>query len=197
LSGFFDTAITVIEAAVDNLLPPILFSSRSIGGFVANVTIEEDHNDEIEISDHPVEQGSEISDNAYKRPPSVTITAGWSNSSLSALGNPYYTQQIYDALLNLQASLEPFQIVTGKRIYENMMMRRLSAKTDEKTENSLIVIAECRNVQIVSTQTVSSGSGDPKNMRDPVNNAGVTNTGTNSAIERGPDLANLSTSPTF
>lgn len=190
--SFFDDTITVIEAAVLDLLTPTLFMSRNIGGFVANVTIEEDHNDEIEISDHPVEQGAEVSDHAYKRPPTVVITAGWSNSSIEALGNPFYVQQVYDALLNLQASLQPFEIVTGKRIYENMLMKRLSLKTDEKTEHALLVTAECRNIQIVSTQTVSSGTGDPKNMKDPVSNAAVTNVGTVSAKPyTGPNLGPL------
>lgn len=176
--SFLPADITVISAAALELLSPILFMQRDIGGFVANVTLEEDHSDEIEISDHPVEQGAEVSDHAFKRPPSVTITAGWSNSSLSALGNPLYVQRVYNQFLGLQASLQPFSISTGKRVYDNMLIKRLSTKTDEKTENSLILTMECRNVQIVSTQTVSGGSGDPKNMKDPVNNAGVVNRGT-------------------
>lgn len=176
--------ITVIEAAALNFLSPILFMSRNIGGFVANVTIEEDHTDEIRITDHPVERGASITDHAIKEPESVVITAGWSNSNIWALGNPFYVQLIYNQMLGLQATLEPFSITTGKRIYENMLIRRISVKTDEKTENSLIATFDCREVIIANTQVVS-GSGDATNMKDPVNNAGTTNRGVINPIDGG------------
>ena len=61
---------------------------RSIGTFAAQVTLEESHSDQLEISDHPVQQGASITDHAYKRPAELTIKCGWSNSpaSASALG---------------------------------------------------------------------------------------------------------------
>jgi hypothetical protein len=36
--------------------------------FIPDATIEEVHNDELEITDHPVEKGTTISDHAFKRP---------------------------------------------------------------------------------------------------------------------------------
>lgn len=50
----------------------------------AQVTIEEIHQDELEITDHPVESGALISDHAFKHPAEVTIRMGWSNSSSSS-----------------------------------------------------------------------------------------------------------------
>lgn len=195
--SFLPADITVIAAVALDLLSPVLFMQRNIGGFIADVTIEEDHTDEVVMTEHPVERGASITDHAYKVPSKLTVTAGWSNSSLAALGNPFYAQLVYDALLNMQASLQPISITTGKRIYDNMLVRRISVKTDEKTENALMVTIEFQEILIVSTQTVSSGSGDPANMKDPVNNAGVVNSGTKSVIERGPDLPNISGPVTF
>jgi hypothetical protein len=192
MAGFLPPGITVVAATALDLLSPILFSRRSIGGFVANATLEEDHHDEIEISDHPVEQGGNITDNAYKRPASVTITVGYTNSSLAAFGNPFYVQQVYAAFRDLQESLEPFEISTGKRIYDDMLIKRLSTKTDEKTANSMILIVECREIQIVSTETVSRGTGPASAMKDPANNAGVSNLGSVSAKPyTGPNLGPL------
>lgn len=48
--------------------------------FIAQATLEEVHNDELEITDHPVEQGAAITDHAFKRPAEVVIRCGWSNS---------------------------------------------------------------------------------------------------------------------
>lgn len=54
----------------------------STGGkpLIAQATLEETHHDDVEISDHPVEQGAAITDHAYKRPAEVIIRCGFSNS---------------------------------------------------------------------------------------------------------------------
>ncbi|WP_343724942.1 phage baseplate protein [Herbaspirillum huttiense] len=54
--------------------------AKTVTVVMGQVTIEEVHNDEMEITDHPVERGSVISDHAFARPAEVIITAGWSNS---------------------------------------------------------------------------------------------------------------------
>lgn len=49
------------------------------------VTLEEIHHDELEITHHPVESGAPIADHAFKRPVEVIIKCAWSNSpSLSS-----------------------------------------------------------------------------------------------------------------
>ncbi len=179
---------TIIQAAFAELLPLVFIRPRSIGGIIANVTIEETSIDRLAITDHPVEQGGVITDHSYKRPASVTIVAGWSNSSFQAGGDVDYVTQIYDALLELQASRQPFDVVTGQRTYQNMLMENLYKKTDEKTENALICICECREIQIVSTQTVVVPSSDK--MKSPESNAATTRKGTVTVLPAGSFNAN-------
>lgn len=57
--------------------------STDSGEIIALVTISEEHNDELEITEHPVEQGAPITDHAYKRPSQLTLNLGWSNSKTS------------------------------------------------------------------------------------------------------------------
>src|SRR5262245_24664411 len=96
---------------------------RNIGGIVMNITIEEEGTDELEITEHPVEQGASISDHAYKRPAYLRVRAASSNSSRQAAGNPNYAQDVYNKLLALQSNGQVFTVVTGKRTYNNMLMR--------------------------------------------------------------------------
>lgn len=149
------TGFTLLLAAAEGLLNPVFFLSRSIGGFVADVTIEEQHTDELVITEHPVQSGAAVTDHAYKRPPGVVIRVGYSNSSFQALGNPDYVREVYAQFLDLQDSREPFEIVTGKRVYEDMLIARLSCTTDEKTENALLLTVDCRNLIIANTQVVT------------------------------------------
>jgi hypothetical protein len=162
---------------LDNVITAIFSPPRKIGAIAIQCAIEESHYDELVITDHPVEQGAEISDHAFKRPAEVVIRAGWSNSGIrsiitelsqaaSLLSNaalnfsgstsPFnYADEVYQQLLTLQASRQPFQIITGKRSYSNMLIRALSVNTDEKTAHSLICTAVCRQVIITQTQAVT------------------------------------------
>lgn len=58
--------------------------ATQITQIIKQVTLEEVHSDEMEITEHPVEQGAVISDHAFARPAEVIITAAWSNSPNSS-----------------------------------------------------------------------------------------------------------------
>lgn len=58
----------------------------TVPSLVATTTIEEVHNDELEITEHPVELGAPIADHIFKRPPNVIIQCAWSNSPQKADG---------------------------------------------------------------------------------------------------------------
>lgn len=122
---------------------------RAIGTFTAQVTLKESGADELTITQHPVEQGSPINDHAYMNPPTLTIYAGWPGGEGSSSD---YFKKIYSELLKLQSDRKPFDIVTGKRVYKNMLMKSLQQTTDEKTENVLMVSAQFQHVIIVNTQ---------------------------------------------
>jgi hypothetical protein len=147
--------VSVGVAALEGLLSPVLIRPRSIGGFIADVTVEERADDEVEMTQIPVESGAAVTDHAYKRPARLTIRAGWSDSSSQAGGNPLFDQQVYQAFLQLQASLVPFQVITGKRIYNNMLARRVSQTTNETTENALMMTVECQEILFVTTAAVT------------------------------------------
>lgn len=171
--------ITLIQAAVGRLLNPVFINARNIGGFVADVTVEERHTDELRITDHPVERNAVISDHAFKLPKMLTITAGWSTSGFNALRDPFYVRNVYEALLALQESRQLIEVVTGKRIYDNMLIQRLTTVTNERTENALMVVCDLREVQVVSTQTTTTGAGSA-HQAFPNVTGGVQNVGSGS-----------------
>ena len=144
---------------------------RSIGGIVADCTIEEDHTDELVLTDHPVELGAQITDHAFMRPVSVNIMIGW-----SASGRFQPLSQIYQQLLALQSSAVPFSIVTGKRQYQNMLITSIGVRTDADTENILAVQVACREIIIVETQVTSMAPA--ANQSNPQNTAAPQNSGT-------------------
>lgn len=181
--SLFPTGFTLLQAAAAQLINPVFFLPRSIGGFVADITIEEQHSDELIITDHPVEQGATITDHAYKKPAGLIIRPAWSNSSIQSEGNPNYIQDVYNNLLELQASREPFDVITGKRFYSDMLMAGLNLATDEKTENALFIVVSIREIIIVQTQTVTvapkSAQSQPESTNATVNRGSISITPTN------------------
>jgi hypothetical protein len=156
----------------------LLRKGRSIAGIVPQVVIEEKHRDELVITNHPVQNGANITDHAYKQPAMLALRYGWSTSgalfSLD-LGAPS-VDDVYSMLLDLQASRQPFDVVTGKRSYSNMLIRSLDVVTDKTTEKSIVVEVLLQQVIIVQTQTTTLKSSSVMSMPDktaPVGNAGV------------------------
>lgn len=133
--------------------PVLVRPRRSIGGLYPQIVVEESHEDSLEITEHPVEQGAAINDHAFKKPESVTIRGGVSDSSPEGGEKP--SQEFYDKLLELQKKREPFDIVTGKRLHKNMLIESLTVVSDAETENALLFTAQCREVIIVKTQVTS------------------------------------------
>jgi hypothetical protein len=176
MSGIIPIGTSLVEAALQGLIGPVAILQRNIGGFVADVTVREDHEDELVITENPVEQGADFTDHAFKAPARLTIEVGYSNSSLQSGGDPDYVQSIYAQFLALQSSLQPFDVVTGKRSYSNMMITLLHTVTDEATENALFLTVKLREIIIVQTQTVSVPPSS--NMANPEDTGATQNQGT-------------------
>jgi hypothetical protein len=69
---------------------------------IPDATIEEVHTDDMEITDHPVEQGVAVADHAFKRPAEVVITAGFSDSP----NNSGILTQLVGAAANSNAAVK-------------------------------------------------------------------------------------------
>ena len=159
-------------------VPTLIRTHRSLAGFVADAVVEEQHSDELIITEHPVEQGSVIADHAYKLPSRVVLTYVWSGGGGQNItqSNTFLTD-IYAQLLQLQVDRTLFQVFTGKRVYDNMLLKELGVDTDKRTENILHVRAHCQEILLSTTQLVSI-NGDAAAMLFPSLTAPILNQGT-------------------
>ncbi len=128
--------------------PATIIPRRSIGPFNATVTLEEIASDDLEITQHPVQQGATITDHAYLKPATVSIKIMF-NAADAPLA------ETYAKLRQLQASREPFDVVTGKRAYKNMLFKSLGQTNDAQTENVLSISAELQEIFVVQVETTT------------------------------------------
>lgn len=126
---------------------------RIIGIIIPDIVIEEIQHDQLQITEFPVETGAPISDHTFNRQPEAIMRCGFSNSTAQTEG---YVQEVYQLLLLLQAAHEPFNVTTGKRQYQNMLISSLLVTTDQESEYALNVVVALKGVIITSTD---GGSG--------------------------------------
>ncbi|HDR9029978.1 TPA: hypothetical protein QDB14_004201 [Burkholderia vietnamiensis] len=179
------------------ILDMIMISPKKIGSITVQVAIEEIYNDELVITEHPVEQGAQISDHAFKRQPDLSMQCGWSNADYEALlgaaeatfdggGLPsaQYINAIYSQLLALQQARTPVDVTTSRRIYQNMLLQGLRLTVDAKTSSALILTATAKQIKIVSTQVTTLPPRE--NQADPASTAETGNGGTKAAMPATP-----------
>ncbi|EMR0588720.1 hypothetical protein RNF46_003178 [Citrobacter freundii] len=163
--------------------------SRKIGILVPDVVVSEKHVDALEITEHPVEIGAPVNDHAYNRASEVTMECGFSGGgsildfvdvSGIGLGVGLSPKEVYQQLLDLQSSRLPFDVVTGKRTYSNMLIRAIEVTTDRTSENVLSCVLTLREVLLTQTQSVSVA--DKANMQDGVSTAPVQDIGTKTSV---------------
>lgn len=159
--------------------------SRKIELIAPDVVVRERHSDTLEITEHPVEFGQQVADHAYKTPSEVIMEVGFAGggslldmastlTGTSLLGKSPKEQ--YQALLDLQNKRTPFDVVTGKRIYKNMLLQGIEVTTDVKTENVLSAVLTLREVLITQTESVTAA--DKQDMKNGVSTSAVANAGT-------------------
>jgi hypothetical protein len=74
--------IGVQALSASGLMPAWIRAPRSIGTIIPDVTIEESHSDRLTVTQHPIANGSPVSDHAYKMPATITMRLGFSNSNV-------------------------------------------------------------------------------------------------------------------
>lgn len=189
-----------VMAGVQLGLQSILIKpKRTIGPFAAQVTIRERHTDELDVVDHPVEQGAQITDHAYKRPPEVMIECAWSNSprangilgglvgavtgtiagvqSIITGNSPDQVRDVYTKLRGLQDNAILIDVITGKRPYKDMLIKSMIVETDKETEHILSVTVTLRQVLLATVRVVTISA--PKEAQaDPQSTSPLIDKGT-------------------
>lgn len=173
-----DLLTDTVDLVGDILGPYVLLSlsGRSIGGIIPNVTVQEVLSDENTITQHPVQNGAPISDHVFANPSVVDMLVGWSDSTG---GYPGYVLDVYQALLSLRGTRQPFDLSTGKRSYSNMLFGNITVTTDETSENVLTVRARLQEIIISDTATASGGATDT-NQANPSETGPTSNMGAQS-----------------
>jgi hypothetical protein len=145
------------------------------GQVIADAVLEERHDDESIITENPVEIGSVTNDHAYDLPQDLDLVYVWAAGSPQANQQTSFLNQLYAQLLTLKQAKILLAVITGKRAYQNMLIKGLSVITDKDSENILQIRIAVRQLILVVVQTVNVSSAAQQTIPAktmPVNNSG-------------------------
>ena len=127
-----------------------------LGDLVADVWVSERHRREMEVTQNPVEFGSPVSDHAFVKAQSLSVTFGVSNTPL--VENEAFTdtdrvdearQKLYE-LQNSKAFLTVKTITGGE--YNNMLLTGIGWSTDDSNPHAVTFDLDLEEVIIVTTE---------------------------------------------
>ncbi|EBB5599876.1 phage baseplate protein [Citrobacter freundii] len=157
---------------------------RIDGTNLASMTFDcvdnEQHHWSNTITEFPVEESVNISDNIKPNPRELTLTGFISNTPISGLVDELVnftdrflngrkrTQDAYNQLKALSELKIPVTVTTRYEVYENMGLADVSIVRSAENGDALVVDLVFRQINIVSTQTgtVPEGIGKPGAQSD-------------------------------
>jgi hypothetical protein len=140
--------------------PVSITTVGAVAGVTIDATISEEHSSEADVTEHPVEQGSAITDHIRAKPRRLTLNGVISDTPLTALNfDPGTTDrpvQAWQELKRIQEQAELVDVVTSLESYYNMALESLSCTRDAQKGQALHFTASLREVIKADAQTVAA-----------------------------------------
>jgi len=150
-------------------------------------TVSESHNGEVEVTEHPVEEGANITDHTRAKPVTLILEGIVSNTPLNneqqtrkvksaegftfettaaasvIAGQPGVAEAAFTKLQQLREKGVPITIITRFKTYTNMVMSSLVVPRNASTGECVRFTATFKNVVIVKNKTTTAAiSKEPK-----------------------------------
>jgi hypothetical protein len=149
------------------------------GNLVPDTVIEERCDDELVMTENPVEDGSTTSDHAYDLPQDLEVTYAWQVGAVSGRSIAFL-DDTYTQLLNLKQAKIILTVATGKRAYYPMLIKGISVTNDRDTENILLARISLRELLLTTTQAGTVAPASQQSL--PQKTMSTTNNGNVSAL---------------
>jgi hypothetical protein len=141
-----------------------------IGAITLDAAISQSHSLEADVTDHPVEDGSDITDNHRARPKTIQITGQVSDSpiqtgfplqtaissTVSAIKQDDPVQAAWDTFNQYFENSELITVSTSLREYKNMLIVGLQVPRDVRTGKILRFTITLKQVRIVTTASTEA-----------------------------------------
>lgn len=126
---------------------------NTLASIELDATLSESHTRQSSVTDNPIEGGSQIQDHITNAPRTLQLEGFVTDDPIVLLGlgaDNNKVQTTFDALEQLFDDRQPFTVVTGFRVYENVFFESLTMP--RRREGALRFSALLKQLTIVSAQ---------------------------------------------
>ncbi len=150
----------------------------TIDSLTLDASVSETHTSDVEVTEHPVEDGVAVADHARVKPAGLVIEGIISNTPINRsqslrvassfgttiqttnpqdqlAGQPGYAEQAFTLLEQLRDSTKLITVVTGLKTYDDMILTNLSVPRNIQTGDALRFTATFKYVRRVKNQTTT------------------------------------------
>ena len=139
---------------------------NAINQIILDATISERHDHSSEVTTHPIETGGFVADHIYENPRVVTIEGEITDSPIVPFnimaGLSARRLEAYDQLVLIHKARAVVRLVTGLKVYADMVMRSLSVPRDPGTGGRLQFSAEFVEIRQVTSEVVGVATPKPE-----------------------------------
>lgn len=166
----------------------LIFNRRvptQIGGITLDACLEQDHGFPCEPTENPVEEGADVTDHVRLRPIELQFEAVISDTPLDfnvigslvsgdfrgiarQFANMNRSVEQFNKLVELRNKRQPFDVVTGLKVYKNMVIRDLRIHRNATIGKAIAVSLFLQEIRIVKSSIGIDAGG-----ADAVTSAGV------------------------
>lgn len=139
------------------------YAQSTIGGVVLDATLTEDHQYNARVTNYPVENGKIISDHIINEPETVQITGIVTDTPLAILSSFNRSINAFNRLIQIHNNRERVTVVTGIKVYTDMVMTSLQVPRNVQTGQSLTFIIDLQKIYLDSSVKLSLDPNDPFN----------------------------------
>lgn len=125
-----------------------------IGDIELDCTITERHSHRATPTRQPVEDGAKVSDHVIQEPDGLTLDGLWTDTPNGGeRAQVARSKELYLALVTLKERGEPVDVVTGLRVYQNMIVTGIDTHKDARTGFAVPVSITLEPIRIAQQQT--------------------------------------------
>ena len=136
-------------------------SSKTTQSLTLDACVKEEVQFDLEVTDHPVERGVNVTDHARPKPKEFTIE-GVMTDTPPAGARPFYHQGVFNDLLDVQENAFLLTVYCDLGTWNNLVLYSLKAPRDKETGESLRFEGKLKQVRFVTNATTVVATKQPK-----------------------------------
>ena len=139
------------------------YAPTSISSVVLDAVLTEDHQYNSRVTNYPIENGRDITDHIINEPDTLQITGVVSDTPLSFLAPFNRSINSFNRLIEIHERKERITVVTGIKVYTDMVMTSLQVPRNVQSGQSLTFVIDLQKVFLDTSVRLLLNTNNPFN----------------------------------